>query len=85
VSPNITARSTTDRIKRVISEQLGVAEADIKPESRIVDDLGGDSLDQVEIVMALEDEFEMEIPDHEAEKITTVQQAIDYITAQVPA
>jgi acyl carrier protein len=57
-----------------------VNEADIKTESSFVDDLGADSLDTVELVMALEDEFETEIPDEEAEKITTVQQAIDYVT-----
>lgn len=61
------------------AEQLGVNEADIKIESSFVDDLGADLLDTVELVMALEDEFETEIPDEEAEKITTVQQAADYI------
>ena len=71
------------RVKKIVAEQLGVAEADIKNESSFVDDLGADSLDTVELVMALEDEFEMEIPDEQAEKITTVQQAIDYATAQV--
>jgi acyl carrier protein len=60
---------------------LGVNEADVKNESAFVDDLGADSLDTVELVMALEDEFETEIPDEDAEKITTVQQAIDYVTA----
>jgi acyl carrier protein len=73
------------RVKRIVAEQLGVAEADIKIESSFVDDLGADSLDTVELVMALEDEFEMEIPDEQAEKITTVQQAIDYATAHVKA
>ncbi len=63
------------RVKKIVAEQLGVAEADIKNESSFVDDLGADSLDTVELVMALEDEFEMEIPDEQAEKITTVQQA----------
>jgi acyl carrier protein len=71
------------RVKKIVAEQLGVAEVDIKTESSFVDDLGADSLDTVELVMALEDEFEMEIPDEEAEKITTVQQAIDYATAHV--
>lgn len=66
------------RVKKIVAEQLGVAESDIKNESSFVDDLGADSLDTVELVMALEDEFEMEIPDEQAEKITTVQQAIDY-------
>ena len=67
------------RVKKIVAEQLGVNEADIKIESYFVDDRGADSLDTVELVMALEDEFETEIPDEEAEKITTVQQAVDYI------
>src|SRR5688572_32374946 len=70
------------RVKKIIAEQLGVNEAEIKIESSFVDDLGADSLDTVELVMALEEEFETEIPDEEAEKITTVQQAIDYIKNQ---
>ncbi len=69
------------RFKKIVAEQLGVNEADIKTESSFVDDLGADSLDTVELVMALEDEFETEIPDEEAEKITTVQQAVDYIAS----
>ena len=73
------------RVKKIVAEQLGVAEADIKNESSFVDDLGADSLDTVELVMAFEDEFEMEIPDEQAEKITTVQQAIDYAKANVKA
>jgi acyl carrier protein len=67
------------RVKKIVAEQLGVNEADIKNDSSFVDDLGADSLDTVELVMALEEEFECEIPDEEAEKITSVQQAIDYI------
>jgi acyl carrier protein len=67
------------RVKKIVAEQLGVNEADIKTDSSFVDDLGADSLDTVELVMALEEEFECEIPDEEAEKITTVQQAIDYV------
>ena len=71
------------RVKKIVAEQLGVNESEIKIESSFVDDLGADSLDTVELVMALEEEFECEIPDEEAEKITSVQQAIDYITAHV--
>jgi acyl carrier protein len=71
------------RVKKIVAEQLGVAEADIKNDSSFVDDLGADSLDNVELVMALEEEFECEIPDEEAEKITNVQQAIDYVKAHV--
>ena len=70
-----------ERVKKIVAEQLGVNEAEIKNESSFVDDLGADSLDTVELVMALEDEFEMEIPDEQAEKITTVQQAVDFILA----
>ena len=68
------------RVKKIVAEQLGANEADVKLESSFVDDLGADSLDTVELVMALEEAFECEIPDEEAEKITTVQQAIDYVT-----
>jgi len=71
------------RVKKIVAEQLGVNEADIKNESNFVDDLGADSLDTVELVMALEEEFECEIPDEDAEKITTVQQAIDYVNANI--
>ena len=69
------------RVKKIVAEQLGVSESEIKNESSFVDDLGADSLDTVELVMALEEEFECEIPDEEAEKITNVQQAIDYVNA----
>jgi acyl carrier protein len=75
--------SIEQRVKKIVAEQLGVNEADIKNESAFVDDLGADSLDTVELVMALEDEFECEIPDEEAEKIRNVQQAIDYVTAHL--
>ena len=71
------------RVKKIVAEQLGVNEAEIKNESSFVDDLGADSLDNVELVMALEEEFECDIPDEEAEKITTVQQAIDYVSSHV--
>jgi acyl carrier protein len=69
------------RIKKIVAEQLGVNEAEVKSESSFVDDLGADSLDTVELVMALEEEIECEIPDEQAEKINTVQQAIDYINS----
>ena len=68
-----------ERVKKIVVEQLGVKEEEVNPESSFVDDLGADSLDTVELVMALEEEFETEIPDEEAEKITTVQLAVDYI------
>jgi len=68
-------------VKQIVCEQLSVKEEDISNSSSFVDDLNADSLDTVELVMALEDEFETEIPDEEAEKITTVQEAIDYIVA----
>lgn len=70
-----------DRVKKIVVEQLSVKEEEVNNDSSFVDDLGADSLDTVELVMALEEEFETDIPDEEAEKITTVQQAIDYIKA----
>jgi acyl carrier protein len=70
--------NVVERVKKIVAEQLGVKE-DISNDASFVDDLGADSLDTVELVMALEEEFECEIPDDEAEKITTVQEAIDYI------
>ncbi len=70
-----------ERVKKITIEQLGVSEAEVKIDSSFVDDLGADSLDTVELVMALEEEFDTEIPDEEAEKITTVQAAVDYVTA----
>lgn len=73
------------RVKKIVAEQLGVNESEIKIESSFVTDLGADSLDTVELVMALEEEFETEIPDEEAEKITTVQHAINYIQSHVKA
>lgn len=69
-----------ERVKKIVAEQLGVKE-DISNDASFVDDLGADSLDTVELVMALEEEFECEIPDDDAEKITTVQQAVDYVNA----
>ena len=70
-----------ERVKKIVAEQLGVKEEEVTLEKSFVDDLGADSLDTVELVMALEEEFETEIPDEEAEKITTVQAAIDYVTS----
>ena len=71
--------SIEERVRKIVSEQLGVKEDEVKNDASFVEDLGADSLDTVELVMALEEEFETEIPDEEAEKITTVQQAVDYI------
>jgi acyl carrier protein len=73
------------RVKKIVAEQLGVNDADVKNDSSFVNDLGADSLDTVELVMALEEEFETEIPDEDAEKITTVQQAVDYIQSHLKA
>ncbi|MDH5435644.1 MAG: acyl carrier protein [Gammaproteobacteria bacterium] len=70
-----------ERVQKIVIEQLGVKEDEVSSTSSFVDDLGADSLDTVELVMALEEEFETEIPDEEAEKITTVQQAVDYINS----
>jgi acyl carrier protein len=71
------------RVKKIVAEQLGVNEAEVGLTSSFVDDLGADSLDTVELVMALEEEFGCEIPDEDAEKITSVQQAIDYVMANL--
>ena len=71
------------RVKTIIIEQLGVKEEQVTNDAHFVEDLGADSLDTVELVMALEEEFELEIPDEDAEKITTVQQAVDYIAAHL--
>ncbi|NLU53158.1 MAG: acyl carrier protein [Clostridiaceae bacterium] len=70
-----------EKVKEIIVEQLGVDESDVKMESSFIDDLGADSLDIVELIMALEEEFDLEIPDKEAEKITTVGDAVEYIKA----
>jgi acyl carrier protein len=67
------------KVKNIIVEQLGVTPEQVTPEASFIEDLGADSLDTVELVMALEEEFDVQIPDDEAEKITTVQQAVDYI------
>ena len=74
--------SVEDQVRGIIAEQLSLKAEEIKNDASFVDDLGADSLDTVELVMALEEEFETEIPDEEAEKITTVQHAIDYIRAR---
>jgi len=73
--------SVEERVKKIVCEQLGAKEEDVVPQASFVDDLGADSLDTVELVMALEEEFETEIPDEEAEKLATVQDAIDYVNA----
>ncbi len=73
--------SVEEQVRGIIAEQLGLKPDEIRNDASFVDDLGADSLDTVELVMALEEEFETEIPDEEAEKITTVQQAVDYIKA----
>ena len=75
--------SVEERVKKIVVEQLGVNEGEVKPGASFVDDLGADSLDTVELVMALEEEFDCEIPDDKAGKITTVQQAIDYINSRL--
>ncbi|MEZ5505509.1 MAG: acyl carrier protein [Gammaproteobacteria bacterium] len=72
-----------ERVKKIVAEQLGVKLEEVTNDSSFVEDLGADSLDTVELVMALEEEFETEIPDEEAEKITKVQEAIDYVLAHL--
>ena len=74
--------SIEEQVKSIVAEQLGVKEDEVTNDASFVDDLGADSLDTVELVMALEEEFETEIPDEEAEKITTVQQAIDFVNSR---
>ncbi len=73
--------SIEERVKKIVVEQLGVDEEEVTTEASFVDDLGADSLDTVELVMALEEEFECEIPDDEAEKISNIKQAVDFINA----
>ena len=75
--------SVEERVKKIVVEQLGVKEEDVSSEASFVDDLGADSLDTVELVMALEEEFKTEIPDEDAEKITTVRQAVDYVNSNL--
>jgi len=78
------ASSTEDKVKQIIVEQLGVDESEVTPTASFIDDLGADSLDTVELVMALEEGFGIEIPDEDAEKITTVKDAISYIESHLP-
>ena len=73
------AKSVEDKVKEIIIEQLGVEEDDVTPAAKFIEDLGADSLDIVELVMAMEEEFEVEIPDEEAEHIKTVQDAVNFI------
>ena len=76
--------AVADKVKSIIVEQLGVDEEEVTPDASFVDDLGADSLDTVELVMALEEEFDLEIPDEDAEKMTTVADAIKYLESHVP-
>ena len=73
--------SIEDRVKKIVSDQLGSSVEEVNNDSSFVDDLGADSLDTVELVMALEEEFDLEIPDEDAEKISTVNEAVDYINS----
>ena len=78
------AAFSEDRVKQIIVDQLGVSAEQVTPEASFIDDLGADSLDTVELVMALEEEFDIEIPDEDAEKMTTVADAIKYLESHVP-
>ena len=75
--------SVEERVRKIVVEQLGVKEDEVTLEASFVDDLGADSLDTVELVLALEEQFETEIPDEDAEKITTVKQAVDYVNGHL--
>jgi acyl carrier protein len=77
------ASFSEQRVKEIITEQLGVSADQVTPDASFIDDLGADSLDQVELVMALEEEFEIEIPDEDAEKMTTVRDAVEYLRKHV--
>ena len=77
--------SVADKVKKIVVEQLGVSEDQVTPEAKFIEDLGADSLDQVELVMALEEEFGSDIPDEDAEKLTTVGDAIKYIEGKQKA
>lgn len=74
--------SVADKVKKIVVEQLGVSEDQVTPEAKFIEDLGADSLDQVELVMALEEEFGSDIPDEDAEKLTTVGDAIKYVESK---
>ena len=74
-----------EKVKAIIVDQLGVNQSDVTPDAHFVDDLGADSLDTVELVMKLEEDFDMEIPDEDAEKISTVKHAVDYVQLHVKA
>ena len=74
--------SVADKVKKIVVEQLGVSEDQVTPEAKFIEDLGADSLDQVELVMALEEEFDSDIPDEDAEKLTTVGDAIKYVESK---
>ena len=84
MTPDEKVNKLNEKVKKIIAEQLSVTEDQIKPESAFVEDLGADSLDTVELVMALEEEFECEIPDEEAEKIRTFQDVVNYINTHAP-
>ncbi|WP_367605558.1 acyl carrier protein [Legionella sp. W05-934-2] len=75
--------TVAERVRKVVTEQLGISDEELKNDASFVDDLGADSLDTVELVLALEDEFDTDIPDEKAEKITTVQEAIDYVESNI--
>ncbi len=79
----MTAEEVAKKIRALITEQLGIEEEEVVPEAKFIDDLGADSLDTVELIMAFEETFDIEIPDEDAEKITTVQEAVDYVVAKV--
>lgn len=81
LSMSMDRKEIQSKVIAIIVEQLGIEKSDVKEESNFIDDLGADSLDTVELVMAFEEEFDLEIPDEEAEKITTVKEAIDHIAA----
>jgi acyl carrier protein len=75
--------SVADKVKKIIAEQLGVSDDQITDDAKFIEDLGADSLDQVELIMALEEEFGADIPDEDAEKMTTVGKAVEYVTSQI--